>query len=285
MSVTKTCNGDVGRRMKNIIMTLIFLAWCGITLADDPGIRDTVILGTVFVDLGQPYVDVPVYAVTDENVGFYNMPITWSIEADGIGPSEVYYYNPLTHWDEVFDSVLVNEHYMRMIGWEDGIFALNTGGMRWRCWEIRFTIDSLAPPQYVGIDTTYDSINGSILFGLESGIETLVPVVIPGAIYYGITTDGFNDNRILPDNLALLRNYPNPFNASTTIEFTLPEESEIELSVYNILGQKIAVLFDGHKPAGGHSVTWSARDLPSGVYFARLEGGRHSENIKMILLK
>jgi parallel beta-helix repeat protein len=89
----------------------------------------------------------------------------------------------------------------------------------------------------------------------------------------------------LPRHYILYQNYPNPFNASTTIEFTLPKESHVELSVYNILGQKVATLFEGQKTAGKHSVTWDAGVAPSGVYFARLKSRGNCKTMKMLLLK
>ncbi len=88
-----------------------------------------------------------------------------------------------------------------------------------------------------------------------------------------------------PIYIELLQNYPNPFNASTTIEFTLPEESEVELVVYDLLGRKVATLIEGTKPAGIHSIIWDAEDVQSGVYFARLESKDKVRNMKMVLLK
>ncbi len=267
-----------------IIFAVIFLSAVTI-LAYDPGIPDTVIVGTVYIDFGEPYVDVPVYAVTDEDVFFYNTPITWSINADGIEPSEVYYYHPLEHWDEVYDSVLVDEHFIRMVGWVADFFYLNTGGLRWRCLEIRFTVDSLAPPQFVVVDSTHDPINGSILFGEYGGMNSFTPQFVSGGIYYGIQSEVNEDNQIFPSDIGFLHIFPNPFNTSATIEFTLPEKADVELSVYNILGQKIVTLFDGRSPAGDYSLTWNAVDFPSGIYFARLEANLYSQNIKMLMLK
>ncbi len=89
----------------------------------------------------------------------------------------------------------------------------------------------------------------------------------------------------LPKKFALLPNYPNPFNPSTTIRYILPAWSDIRIEIYNILGQKVATLFDGSKQAGYRTITWQADDYPSGVYFARLETEKRSENIKMVLLK
>ena len=81
-----------------------------------------------------------------------------------------------------------------------------------------------------------------------------------------------------------LQNYPNPFNAATTIRYTLPNKSEMSLSVYNLLGQKIETLFEGVQNPGEHAITWDASHLPSGIYFARLEIAGQTENIKMVLL-
>ena len=89
----------------------------------------------------------------------------------------------------------------------------------------------------------------------------------------------------LPISPALLQNFPNPFNSATTISYSLPEQGEISISIYNLLGQRVATLFEGTREAGEHTITWDAREFPSGVYFARLEAGEHSENIKMVLLK
>ncbi|MEE9554512.1 MAG: right-handed parallel beta-helix repeat-containing protein [candidate division Zixibacteria bacterium] len=90
---------------------------------------------------------------------------------------------------------------------------------------------------------------------------------------------------LLPERLTLLQNYPNPFNANTNISFTLPKPSDIIIEIYNILGQRVATLFDDHKPAGLHSVNWNADDYPSGVYFAKMRAGEKSQNTKMVLLK
>jgi len=272
--------------MKFLMVFWACFLFAGFAFAEDPGMPDTLIVGTVYADLGQAYVDVNIFAVTDEDVVFYNTPITWATEGEDIEPSDVFYYYPLTHWDETFDSVLVDEHYIRMLGWCDltGMY-LNTDSLRLRCWAIRFTIDSLAPPQVVTIDTTYDPINGQLIFGLIGGIEILTPVFIPGAIFYGVTSENTENTNISPTEIAILQNYPNPFNASTTIEFTLPEEAEVELSIYNILGQKIATLFGGLKTAGENFITWDAGDAPSGIYFARLESGADSRAIKMLLLR
>jgi hypothetical protein len=89
----------------------------------------------------------------------------------------------------------------------------------------------------------------------------------------------------LPLQFALEQNYPNPFNPTTTINFTLGEASNVKLTVYNILGQKVATLVDSHLGAGAHSVQFDARSLSSGVYFYRLDASDFVSIKKMMLLK
>jgi len=89
----------------------------------------------------------------------------------------------------------------------------------------------------------------------------------------------------LPDKFALLQNFPNPFNPSTKIGYSLPTQSHVRIEIYNILGQKIATLFEGNMQAGHHAIAWQADDFPSGVYFARVETAKNSQSIKMVLIK
>ena len=89
----------------------------------------------------------------------------------------------------------------------------------------------------------------------------------------------------LPSRITLEQNYPNPFNPVTTIEYTLPEALPIRLTVYDVLGRRIAVLVDDIQQAGRHKVRFDARNLSSGLYFYRLEAGAVMESRKMILVK
>jgi hypothetical protein len=99
------------------------------------------------------------------------------------------------------------------------------------------------------------------------------------------TEIGGDDNVIFPSHFSLLQNYPNPFNATTAIKFILPETGDVTLSIYNIIGQRVAILFEGTRQAGEHTVNWDASGFPSGIYFARLEAMALSKNIRMVLLK
>lgn len=91
---------------------------------------------------------------------------------------------------------------------------------------------------------------------------------------------------IVPVEFALYQNFPNPFNPSTTILFTVPVREETTLKVYNILGQEVSVLFNGIAEAGEyHRITFDASRLASGIYFARVQSGGKTLLKKMTLLK
>ena len=99
------------------------------------------------------------------------------------------------------------------------------------------------------------------------------------------------ENTIIPlANDFHLSNYPNPFNPSTTINYSLKENSKVSLNIYNIKGQKVKTLVNEVLPAGDHSVIWHSRDdngkhVSSGIYFYKLNAGDHQKVKKMVLLK
>lgn len=90
--------------------------------------------------------------------------------------------------------------------------------------------------------------------------------------------------------LALNPNYPNPFNATTTIQYQLPHEGQIRLTIYNLNGQVVKTLYNGRQKVGTHRITWNGEDdrgkqLASGIYFCRLESGNRILIQKLILMK
>jgi 5'-nucleotidase / UDP-sugar diphosphatase len=100
-----------------------------------------------------------------------------------------------------------------------------------------------------------------------------------------IQTDG-----IIPDQFELAQNYPNPFNPQTEIAYTLPTDTDVKLTVYDLLGQKIKVLVDDHENAGAQSVIWDGTNdkgdkVSSGIYFYNLQAGEKSDTKKMTLMK
>ena len=90
---------------------------------------------------------------------------------------------------------------------------------------------------------------------------------------------------MIASSFALERNYPNPFNPTTTIEYSLGLAGPTRLMIYDVLGRELVRLVDEHRPAGTHKVVWNASSMPSGVYFYRLESSNFTRTQKMILMK
>jgi hypothetical protein len=93
-----------------------------------------------------------------------------------------------------------------------------------------------------------------------------------------------------PMQFALIGNHPNPFNPSTTIEFTIPSAGAVNLTIYNTAGQKVRELVAGSQTAGKHSAVWNGRDengkpVSSGVYIAQLKMEGKVESRRMMLVK
>lgn len=89
----------------------------------------------------------------------------------------------------------------------------------------------------------------------------------------------------LPSTIKLSQNYPNPFNPSTNISFEIPKQTQVNLSIFDMLGRRVAVLTNEVKTAGVYSMTWDASPHSSGVYFYRLEVGSEVFSKKMLLIK
>ena len=86
-------------------------------------------------------------------------------------------------------------------------------------------------------------------------------------------------------NYGLFSNYPNPFNPTTQIAYQIPKSSHVSLVVYNSLGQEVADLVNKEQPSGKYSVQFDAANLPSGVYFYRIQTGNFVSVKKMLLMK
>jgi photosystem II stability/assembly factor-like uncharacterized protein len=92
-------------------------------------------------------------------------------------------------------------------------------------------------------------------------------------------------NSLIDLLFELQQNYPNPFNPSTKIKYSVPQSSTVIIRVYDILGNEIETLVNEKKPVGSYEINWSSENLPSGIYFYRLQAGNFIETKKMLLLK
>jgi len=128
--------------------------------------------------------------------------------------------------------------------------------------------------------THYSYLDDNILNGIS--YYRLKQIDFDGSVNYSPIV---NVEVAVPQEFILSQNYPNPFNPTSKIDYALPNESFVTLSIYNILGDEIAVLVNEKKPAGSYSLEFDATNLPSGVYFYRLQADSFVDTKKMTLVK
>jgi len=122
---------------------------------------------------------------------------------------------------------------------------------------------------------------------VQNGYELWISCASRGVAVLTVETSVTNldETENLPNDFVLQQNFPNPFNPTTTISFSIPSSVFTSLKVYDILGNEKATLINEIKPAGSYEVVFDASGLSSGVYFYKLQSGKIVESKKMILLK
>jgi hypothetical protein len=145
--------------------------------------------------------------------------------------------------------------------------------------------------------------------GYSSNTEYVDSNLVNGTHYYKLTATDFSGNEggpslelpinitsvreeegAVPKEFALFQNYPNPFNPYTQIKFSVANRTKAELSVYNILGQRVKTLLDEEMEAGNYVATWNGRDekgydVSSGIYFYKLNTKEFTQTKKMLLVR
>jgi hypothetical protein len=94
-----------------------------------------------------------------------------------------------------------------------------------------------------------------------------------------------SNNEHIPNRFKISQNYPNPFNPNTKIKYSIPQSSNVIIKVFDILGNEIETLVSEEKQTGTYEITWYAENLPSGIYFCRLQAGYYVDTKKMLLLR
>ncbi|MBC8043433.1 MAG: alkaline phosphatase D family protein [Rhizobacter sp.] len=178
-----------------------------------------------------------------------------------------------------------------------GLPEIMAGGLDITNSKIVATLASLTPPLLTwnkggqGLNNAnFNNAYGKItVFGADSVQLALVDefgvLIASHTVTDGTSSASGNTRGPLPQKFELSRNFPNPFNPSTTFMYAVPRASDVKLEVYDVTGRKIATLVDGRKEAGVYNVVFNASRLSSGVYFYRLTAGAFSESKKMLLVK
>lgn len=140
--------------------------------------------------------------------------------------------------------------------------------------------------------TSFPEIDPDIQWNFDGNVSTILTgenfqdITIPSSHTYNLALGINMRNSEILEEFKLLQNYPNPFNSTTKITINIPEESNVNLTVYDLLGQKIEDIIAGSLREGLYDVDFTGKGLPSGTYFCKLTvNGRPVEIIKMILLR
>ncbi|MFH2035978.1 MAG: T9SS type A sorting domain-containing protein [Candidatus Zixiibacteriota bacterium] len=140
-------------------------------------------------------------------------------------------------------------------------------------------------------DVNGDGIDDFAIAAIVDDQSVNSGIVFIYAGYNGTPTDiNESDDNIILENYYLKQNYPNPFNPTTTIEFELTRKSNVELTVYDILGRKVANLINQQMPVGSHTINWYGRNqngdnVASGIYFYKIKTDQFSDTKKMVLVR
>ena len=174
---------------------------------------------------------------------------------------------------------------------------------------ILYSIERYDPVEYNQSDSLWVSLQTEIGSGQEAYnyvISTLVDSTSEndgitqfrviasgeGGTYISSTYSGYSVNNTLlsisdqlPKDFFLSDNYPNPFNPITNIKYTLPVISDLNITIYNIKGEIVSVLFNSAQTSGYHSVSWNGSEYASGVYFVKMVAGEFVQTQKLMFVK
>ena len=179
-------------------------------------------------------------------------------------------------------------------GTDDGVAAGNTD------LRVAYSIDNRATwkamPQTTAHTTTLTALPTTIVPTVLTAGDTLrdggPPMYVALARLSGTTTNTLEGSGTavareegVPASFELAQSYPNPFNPSTTIAFSIPQAAPVSLKVFDALGKEVAVLVDGYTEAGNYSVPFDASNRSSGIYFYRLQSGHFTKTMKTMLMK
>jgi hypothetical protein len=205
---------------------------------------------------------------------FYPDRSSWILDADGVALGDD--FKVKISWDKYYSAdelkyfTCSKENPLGM--WNSPASAFNSvsGEMLKELSEIDESFATLSPGQ-----------NIELTFPVSSGPE-------PGLVRdFVLQTRGYyislNKQTVLPTSYELLNNYPNPFNPSTVILYTLPEATDVKLEIYNVLGQRVRVLVNGHQSPGYKTMVWDGKNdkgenVSSGIYFYKLEFKENAVN-------
>ena len=238
----------------------------------------TIYLKVKFTTTGTPTDGDQIHVTVATDPEFLALVNVYTVVSSPVGIIGEFYFgtnvsagtpHPAIGYDSWFwEKIVVNGDSVSIWAFADGAAPADTA-----TWT--FTTDNVAVG--AGLPTF-------IIVGVTDDDSSAVHV---DEVWYNETPTGMgiSDDAPIASSYELGQNYPNPFNPTTHIRFNIPETGNTKLTVFNIMGEAVANLVDGVVPAGGHTVSWNAANMPTGVYFYRMESGNFSQTRKLLLVK
>ena len=180
-------------------------------------------------------------------------------ESNGVANAAVAY--DTWHWQKI----VVENNTVSVTAWADGEAMPDTASYSYEA------LTTTEAPTFILVGVTDDD---------SSSVQV-------GGVWYNETPAGLeiSDEAPIATRFELGQNYPNPFNPTTHIRFNIPETANTKLTVFNVMGEEVATLVNSVMQAGGHTVSWNASSMPTGVYFYQLESANFSQTKKLLLVK
>lgn len=236
----------------------------GFIVGDDGTVLKTENGGQTWVEFSTIYGNLNSVGIMSESdvvaVGYNGTDVGVLFRSNDGGRTWIPYEEQFSLSTTLNDVVFFSSSEGIIVGENGLILRTGNGGISW----------SISPTSALSIDlfsVAFANANNGISVG-ENGTELYTT---DGGVTWKETNPATNVNGSKPrvDNI-ISKNFPNPFNPSTTISYQLPNDANVQINVFDITGKQVASLFDGSQRAGNHSVKFDASNLSSGVYFYRI---------------
>lgn len=232
-------------------------------------------------------VTVPLVVSNEDNLVAMDIPLGFS---EGVTLKEVIFEDTRVSYFDLKVAIIDNTKRNVVIGLLPQISSNNKPDLPAGTGTVAHLVFEITDPSVTEIALEaieLEKPDHSLLFVYHEYDGIGAPSIVEVNPEFSRTTLSLNGaaNGSLPTTFALDQNYPNPFNPATNISFDVPVNAEVNLTIYNVLGQEVVTLVDRLLEAGTHTVEWDATAYSSGVYFYRVSAEKFTETKKMMLLK
>jgi hypothetical protein len=235
------------------------------------------------VAISDGLIEVPLVVTNQTDLAALDIPLTFS---EGVTLKEVDFTNTRVDYFDLKVANIDNEKHRVLIGLLPQIssndkadLAAGTGSIAM----LRFEVTDHSIDELTISTETIEAPYHSLAFVYHENAQ--IQMETPEFETITISLANLNLGPQLPEEFSLSQNYPNPFNPTTYIDYALPKAANVNLTIYNVLGQKVVTLVDAYQEAGIQKAEFDASNNASGIYFYRLSAGDFTETKKMMLLK